>query len=221
MATQTQQALIAKNWRDLIRPRMLEVEDRSDTYGKFVCEPLERGFGITLGNSIRRVLLSSLQGAAITAVALEGVLHEFAFVPGIVEDVTDIVLNFKGVLLRTSSTETIHGRISKKGEPGPKKNPMHTLKVYIRTTDGLRQVFKLRACHAGFSRRRYRHQGAVAADLMPYLRAASPTTDAGSAPARARTASALMTTWKRSTSKNERNAARVSLRPKPSVPSVT
>ena len=76
MATSTQQQLIAKNWRDLIRPRMLELEDRTDTYGKFICEPLERGFGITLGNSLRRILLSSLQGAAITAIKIEGSLHE-------------------------------------------------------------------------------------------------------------------------------------------------
>ena len=73
-----QQELIAKNWRQLIRPRRLEVEDESctSTYGRFWCEPLERGFGTTLGNSLRRVLLSSLQGAAITSVKIGGVLHE-------------------------------------------------------------------------------------------------------------------------------------------------
>ncbi|HXJ19293.1 MAG TPA: DNA-directed RNA polymerase subunit alpha, partial [Polyangia bacterium] len=81
MATQTgsQTTFIARNWRDLIRPRNLEVEPDSltPTYGKFTCEPLERGFGTTLGNSLRRILLSSLQGAAITAVKIEGALHEF------------------------------------------------------------------------------------------------------------------------------------------------
>src|SRR5579885_3387691 len=90
MATQptpAQQALMAKNWRDLIRPRTLDLEDRSETYGKFVCEPLERGFGITLGNSLRRILLSSLQGAAITAIKIEGALHEFQTLPDVVEDV--------------------------------------------------------------------------------------------------------------------------------------
>ena len=100
MATSTQQALIAKNWRDLIRPRMLELEERTDTYGKFVCEPLERGFGITLGNALRRVLLSALQGSAIIAIQIEGVLHEFSSLPGVLEDVTDIVLNVKSVGLR-------------------------------------------------------------------------------------------------------------------------
>ena len=88
---------IARNWRDLIRPKKLEVDTSAltDTYGKFTCEPLERGYGITLGNSLRRVLLSSLQGAAITTVRIEGALHEFTTVPGVVEDVTDIILNVK------------------------------------------------------------------------------------------------------------------------------
>jgi DNA-directed RNA polymerase subunit alpha len=116
MATPTQQALIAKNWRDLIRPRMLELEDRSDTYGKFVCEPLERGFGITLGNSLRRILLSSLQGAAIMAVKIESALHEFTTLPDVVEDVTDIILNLKEVLLRTHDTKPKVIRIDKEGE---------------------------------------------------------------------------------------------------------
>jgi DNA-directed RNA polymerase subunit alpha len=116
MATPTQQALIAKNWRDLIRPRMLELEERSDTYGKFVCEPLERGFGITLGNSLRRILLSSLQGAAITAVKIESALHEFTTLPDVVEDVTDIILNLKEVLLRTHDAKPKVIRIDKEGE---------------------------------------------------------------------------------------------------------
>ena len=74
-----QTASVARNWRDLIRPRKLEVgsDSLTPTYGKFTCEPLERGFGTTLGNSLRRMLLSSLQGAAITAVKIEGALHEF------------------------------------------------------------------------------------------------------------------------------------------------
>src|SRR5881296_2815111 len=87
----------AKNWRDLIKPRKLEVDQDSltPTYGKFVAEPLERGFGTTLGNSLRRVLLSSLQGAAITTVRIDGVEHEFSTLPGIIEDVTEIILNLK------------------------------------------------------------------------------------------------------------------------------
>ena len=97
----------AKNWRDLIRPRGLQVDQDSltDKYGKFVAEPLERGFGITLGNSLRRVLLSSLQGAAITSVKIEGVDHEFTTIPEVTEDVTDIVLNLKEVLLRLHTNE--------------------------------------------------------------------------------------------------------------------
>jgi DNA-directed RNA polymerase subunit alpha len=90
-----------KNWQDLIMPKGLEVDLESNpTYGKFVCEPLERGYGITLGNALRRVILSSLQGAAITSVRIEGVLHEFSTIPGVKEDVTDIVLNLKEVRMK-------------------------------------------------------------------------------------------------------------------------
>ena len=94
--------MIEKNWRDLIRPKRLDLEngESTDTYRKFTCEPLERGFGLTLGNSLRRVLLSSLQGAAITSVEIKGVLHEFSTIPGIKEEVTDIVLNLKSTLIK-------------------------------------------------------------------------------------------------------------------------
>jgi DNA-directed RNA polymerase subunit alpha len=97
-----QQDLIARNWRELIRPRRLESDESGATggYARFWCEPLERGFGQTLGNSLRRVLLSSLQGAAITSVKIQGVLHEFSTIPGVLEDVSDIVLNLKEVRLR-------------------------------------------------------------------------------------------------------------------------
>lgn len=91
-----------RNWRNLIKPRMLEIEQDSatNTYARFNAEPLERGFGITIGNSLRRILLSSLQGAAIVAVKIDGVQHEFSSVPGVTEDVTDIILNLKDVLLK-------------------------------------------------------------------------------------------------------------------------
>lgn len=91
-----------KNWRELIKPKRLDIDTkgRPDSYSKFECEPLERGFGVTLGNALRRILLSSLQGAAITTVRIEGVLHEFSTVPGVLEDVTDIILNLKEVRLR-------------------------------------------------------------------------------------------------------------------------
>jgi len=108
---------LAKNWRDLIKPRKLEVDQDSlrPTYGKFVAEPLERGFGTTLGNSLRRVLLSSLQGAAITALKIDSVDHEFSTVPEVEEDVTDIVLNLKEVLLRMHTNDQKTLRIEVEG----------------------------------------------------------------------------------------------------------
>ncbi len=91
----------------MIKPRRIEVQTDTATfnYGKFVAEPLERGFGTTLGNALRRILLSSLQGGAITSVRIEGVQHEFSTMTGVVEDVTDIVLNLKEVRLRMHSPE--------------------------------------------------------------------------------------------------------------------
>jgi DNA-directed RNA polymerase subunit alpha len=113
------QSIVTRNWRDLIRPRGIHVESESlnDFYGKFTAEPLERGYGITVGNSLRRILLSSLQGAAITAIRTEGALHEFTSVPDVVEDVTEIILNLKEVVLRASSPKTYTVRIEKEG-PG-------------------------------------------------------------------------------------------------------
>ena len=95
-------AVIHKNWQELIKPTKLDVVAGADptTTAVIVAEPLERGFGLTLGNALRRVLLSSLQGAAITSVQIDGVLHEFSTIPGVREDVTDIVLNLKLVALR-------------------------------------------------------------------------------------------------------------------------
>ncbi len=110
----------ARNWRDLIRPKALIEEDRdahTDFYGKFVCEPLERGFGITIGNSLRRVLLSSLQGAAITTVRLDGALHEFTTIDDVKEDVTDIILNLKEVVFQASEAKRYTLRVEKEG-PG-------------------------------------------------------------------------------------------------------
>ncbi|MBU1240427.1 DNA-directed RNA polymerase subunit alpha [Myxococcota bacterium] len=100
---------IAKNWRELIKPASIAVEEESLTknYGKFICEPLERGFGITLGNSLRRVLLSSLQGAAVTSIKIQGVVHEFTSIPNVVEDVTDIILNLKAVRFKKPSTKPV------------------------------------------------------------------------------------------------------------------
>lgn len=91
--------LAPKNWRSLIKPKGLEIERESlsDTYGKFVAKPLERGFGTTIGNSLRRILISSLQGVAPTAVRMDGVLHEFSTLSDVVEDVADILLNLKEI----------------------------------------------------------------------------------------------------------------------------
>jgi len=91
--------MMEKNWRDLIRPRGLDVDKESltDNYGKFVAKPLERGYGLTLGNSLRRVMLSSLQGAAVVAVKMDGVVHEFSSIPDVSEDVAEIILNLKEV----------------------------------------------------------------------------------------------------------------------------
>ena len=96
--------MIQKNWQELIKPTNLEVSPlEGGNKAKIVVEPLERGFGLTLGNALRRVLLSSLQGGAITSIKIDGVLHEFSVVPGVREDVTDIVLNIKGVAVALHS----------------------------------------------------------------------------------------------------------------------
>lgn len=107
-----------RNWRDLIKPGRLEVDPKTltPTYGKFVGEPFERGFGLTIGNSLRRILLSSLQGSAITAVRIKGVLHEFSTIPGVREDVTDIILNLKEVRVQTHEKPQDVARIEAKGE---------------------------------------------------------------------------------------------------------
>jgi DNA-directed RNA polymerase subunit alpha len=93
--------MIQKNWQELIKPTKLDI-NKSDApnTGKVVAEPLERGFGLTLGNALRRILLSSLQGAAVTAVQIDGVLHEFSSIEGVREDVTDIILNVKALAVR-------------------------------------------------------------------------------------------------------------------------
>ena len=97
--------VLQKNWQDLIKPQKLQIEAGRDKTrnATLVAEPLERGFGMTLGNALRRVLLSSLQGAAIKTVQIDGVLHEFSSIPGVREDVTDIILNIKEVALRIHS----------------------------------------------------------------------------------------------------------------------
>jgi len=120
--------MIHKNWTELIRPKRLEVDPdtHTPTYGKFSCEPLERGFGTTLGNALRRVLLSSLRGAAITGVNIQDVHHEFSAIPGILEDVTEILLNLKQVRLKfiTDGVKTM--RLEAKGEGRVKAGDIQT-----------------------------------------------------------------------------------------------
>jgi DNA-directed RNA polymerase subunit alpha len=101
----------------LIKPKQLEVDEKTltSTYGKFYAEPFERGFGQTIGNSLRRILLSSLMGASIVAVRMKGILHEFSTIPGVTEDVTDIILNLKEVRLRLNDGEQHTLKVEAKG----------------------------------------------------------------------------------------------------------
>ncbi len=108
-----------RHWTDLIKPKQLEVEEKTltSTYGKFYAEPFERGYGQTIGNSLRRILLSSLMGASIVAVRIKGILHEFSTITGVTEDVADIILNLKEVRLRLHDGEQHTLKIEVKG-PG-------------------------------------------------------------------------------------------------------
>src|SRR5436309_7195265 len=107
-------------WKGFQKPKRLECEpnDLTPTYGRFTAQPFERGFGTTIGNALRRVLLSSIDGAAITAVQIEGVLHEFSSIPGVVEDVTDIILNLKRlpIKLHVDHAESLHVKAEGAGE---------------------------------------------------------------------------------------------------------
>ena len=92
-----------KNWKSLIKPSKLDVNLSDDkSYAKIIAEPLEKGYGLTLGNSLRRILLSSIRGTAVTAIQIDGVLHEFTSIKGVREDVTDIVLNIKSLALKSN-----------------------------------------------------------------------------------------------------------------------
>jgi DNA-directed RNA polymerase subunit alpha len=103
------------NWRDIIKPEKVQVSSDSN-YGKFVCEPLERGYGITIGNSLRRIILSSLYGAAITDVKFDGVMHEYSAISGVYEDVSEIILNLKEVRFKVSDVEPKTVRIEVSGQ---------------------------------------------------------------------------------------------------------
>ncbi|MDE7370328.1 MAG: DNA-directed RNA polymerase subunit alpha [Desulfovibrio sp.] len=116
---QGERLINARNWSELVKPEQIlrDEENASGTYAKFICEPLERGYGTTIGNAMRRVLLSSLQGAAFVAVRINGVQHEFTTIHGVLEDVTDVVLNLKQVRLRmdTDEPQRLTLRADKKG----------------------------------------------------------------------------------------------------------
>ncbi len=114
--------MLQKNWTELIKPNKLDIRAGADPKrsARVVAEPLERGFGLTLGNSLRRVLLSSLQGAAVTSIQIDGVLHEFSSIPGVREDVTDIVLNVKALALRMGGEGPKRMRLRAEG-PGEVK----------------------------------------------------------------------------------------------------
>lgn len=112
----TANELMFMNWREMIRPDKVKIEASTPSYGKFVCEPLERGYGTTIGNSLRRVILSSLYGAAITSVKFDKVMHEFSVIPGILEDVSELILNLKEVRLKVFDSEPKIVRIDNEGE---------------------------------------------------------------------------------------------------------
>jgi len=107
-------------WRDFQMPKRLDCDESSyaNTYGKFLAEPFERGYGVTLGNSLRRILLSSIEGSAVTSIRIEGIQHEFSTIPGVLEAVTEIVLNIKGLIIRSHSKapKIIYIKVDKKGE---------------------------------------------------------------------------------------------------------
>ncbi|GAG04663.1 unnamed protein product, partial [marine sediment metagenome] len=107
-------------WRNFEMPKKLDCDESTytDSYGKFIAEPFERGYGITVGNSLRRVLISSIEGSAVSSIKIEGILHEFSSIPGVVEDVPEIVLNVKKLILRahTRNPKTIFIKMEKKGE---------------------------------------------------------------------------------------------------------
>ena len=107
--------LMYMNWQQLMKPEKVQVTS-NPLYGKFVCEPLERGFGITIGNCLRRIILSSLYGAAIVSVKFDAVMHEFSVIPNIIEDVSEIILNLKEVRFRVADPETKTVRIDANGE---------------------------------------------------------------------------------------------------------
>ena len=119
-----------KNWKSLIKPAKLDVKLSDDkTIAKITAEPLEKGYGLTLGNSLRRVLLSSIRGAAVTSIQIDGVLHEFTSIKGVREDVTDIVLNVKSLALKSSSEGTKKLILDAKGPGSGRETALRALQA--------------------------------------------------------------------------------------------
>ena len=117
-----------KNWKALIKPAKLDVKISEDkSHATIVAEPLEKGYGLTLGNSLRRILLSSIRGAAVTSIQIDGVLHEFTSIKGIREDVTDIVLNIKLLALKCSSEGTKKLVLDAKGPGSGRETALRSL----------------------------------------------------------------------------------------------
>ena len=119
-----------KNWKSLIKPSKLDVQISDDlTHAKIIAEPLEKGYGLTLGNSLRRILLSSIRGAAVTSIQIDGVLHEFTSIKGVREDVTDIVLNVKSLALKSNSEGTKKLVLDAKGPGSGRETALRALQA--------------------------------------------------------------------------------------------
>ena len=117
-----------KNWKSLIKPAKLDVKISDDlTHATIIAEPLEKGYGLTLGNSLRRILLSSIRGAAVTSIQIDGVLHEFTSIKGVREDVTDIVLNVKSLALKSNSEGTKKLILDAKGPGSGRETALRSL----------------------------------------------------------------------------------------------
>ena len=119
-----------KNWKSLIKPSKIDVQMSDDlSKAKIIAEPLEKGYGLTLGNSLRRILLSSIRGAAVTSIQIDGVLHEFTSIKGVREDVTDIVLNVKSLALKSSSEGTKKLILDAKGPGSGRETALRALQA--------------------------------------------------------------------------------------------
>ena len=119
-----------KNWKSLIKPSKLDVQISDDlTHAKIIAEPLEKGYGLTLGNSLRRILLSSIRGAAVTSIQIDGVLHEFTSIKGVREDVTDIVLNVKSLALKCNTESTKKLILDAKGPGSGRETALRALQA--------------------------------------------------------------------------------------------